>query len=30
VLREEYLPDAVHVEAELPRALLSRLQAWAT
>jgi GTP-binding protein HflX len=29
VLREEYLPDAVHVEAELPRALLSRLQPWA-
>ncbi len=30
VLREEYLPDAVHVEAELPQALLSRLRAWAT
>ena len=29
VLREEYLPDAVHVEAELPQALLSRLAAWA-
>lgn len=30
VLREEYLADAVHVEAELPQALLRRLQAWAT
>ncbi|MDQ7800090.1 MAG: GTPase HflX [Armatimonadota bacterium] len=29
VLREEYHPDAVHVEAELPWALLSRLKPWA-
>lgn len=29
VLREEYRPDAVHVEAEVPRALLTRLQPWA-
>ncbi len=29
VLWEEYLPDAVHVEVELPQAVLGRLQAWA-
>ena len=30
VLHEEYGPDAVHVEAELPEPFLRRLQPWAT